>query len=116
MKCDDMPQKLISLLYDELDEKEAAKIHAHLKTCTACRQVYEELGSTSKLLQKWEDVTPGMNFIFTQEPTSRWEVLKEKIHRLSWKRRLALGIPALAAVSLLFLAILNFRVSYHISD
>lgn len=113
MKCNDMPKNLVSLLYGELDPDEGKRIRAHIKTCPSCRRVYKELQSTSKLLQKWEDVTPDMNFVFVHESLSRWKDWKEKLTQLSWGRRLAFGIPVFAAGLLVFLAVLNFRVSYH---
>ncbi len=107
-----MPQNLASLLYGELEPEEAKRIKAHLKACSSCRKVYQELQDTSKLLQKWEDGTPKMNLVFVHESASRWKAWKEKITQLGWGHRLALGVPALAVFSLIFLAVLNFRASY----
>lgn len=113
MKCNDMSKSLVSLLYGELDPDEGKQIRAHIKNCPSCRRVYKELQSTSKLLQKWEDVTPDMNFVFVHESSSRWKEWKEKLNQLRWGRRLAFGIPVFAAVLLVFLAVLNFRFSYN---
>ena len=112
MKCDDMPQRLVTLLYGELEPEEEKQIKAHLKACPACRQVYEELRGTSRVLQKWEDVAPKMNLVFVQEPVSRWKTWKEKYRQLDWGRRLALGVPVLAVLLFISLTVLNFRARY----
>ena len=112
MKCESMEQDLVSLLYGELEPEEAKRIHKHLKDCPSCNQAYEALQSTSKILQKWEDVTPRMNLVFVDESASRWKLFIEKIQQLSWGRRLALGVPAVAAVIFLFLGVLNFRAGH----
>ena len=108
-----MPQHLVSLLYGELPSREAQQVKKHLKTCSSCQQAYQELQNTSKLLRTWEDATPKQNFVFVTEHASRWETWKEKIHMLSWGRRLALGIPAAIVVLLVSLAALNVRFSHH---
>ena len=112
MKCDDMPQYLVSLLYDELEPEEAEKIQTHIQACDVCRKAYQELLSTSKLLGKWEDADPRMNLVFVSESVSRWRTWKEKLAGLSWGRRLAIGIPAFAVLCLVILAALNFRLNY----
>jgi hypothetical protein len=53
-----MPERMVSLLYGEVEAKEEKAIRAHLKECAACRQAFDELKSTSTILGQWEDVTP----------------------------------------------------------
>lgn len=111
MKCKDMPQQLVSLLYGELEADEAKKIEAHIEKCPSCRKTYQELRTTTRLLEKWEDAVPKGHFVFVNEPASHWTRWKEKFVTLSPWRRLAVGIPAFAAVCLIFLSLLNFRAS-----
>jgi hypothetical protein len=105
-----MPHQLVSLLYDELSPVEAKKVRAHLKACLECRKAYQELQSTSELLEKWEDAAPNMQWVFASQSASPWQSVREKFRRLTWNRRLAVGLPALAATALLLLAVLNFRI------
>ena len=112
MKCKDMPQHLVSLLYGEIEPEEAKKIKTHIKSCVSCGKAFQELKTTSKLLQKWEDETPSMKLVFVGESASRWKTWKEKVTGLSWGRRLALGVPALAVFILIGLAALNSHISY----
>lgn len=110
MKCKNMPERLVSLVYEELDADQSTEVRAHLDACEACRGIYEELSSTTHLLAEWKDVAPETNFVFVTETASRWAERWRRIRGLGWGRRLALGIPALAAAALLVLAILNVRV------
>jgi hypothetical protein len=112
MKCENMYSELVALLYGELEPEEAKRIRAHLKTCRSCKEAYEELQGTSKLLEKWEDVSPRMNFVFVKDATSRWKAFKEKISQLNWGRRLAFGVPAVIVLSFLILSATNFRAGY----
>jgi len=113
MKCDNMPQYLVSLLYKDLDPEEKKEVRNHLKKCPSCRKAYEELQQTSSILEKWEDIEPKMNLVFVREASSRWNTLKESIHRLSWGRRFAFGIPGVFVIMLIFLSLLHFRAAYH---
>ena len=112
MKCNDMQQQLVSLVYGELDPEEEKSVQAHLESCSSCLEIYQEMKGTSDLLEKWEVETPKMNFLFVSESTSPWKAWKEKLIRLSWGRRLAWGIPAFATVCFLILALLNFQADY----
>ena len=111
MKCEDMPQYLVSLLYGELQPDEEEKVKKHIESCTACRNVYQELESTTGILERWEDEKPKLGLVFVNEPVSRWKAWREKLNSLSWTRRLALGVPAFAVLVLVFLAVLNFRMN-----
>ena len=112
MKCEDMPQHLVSLLYGELQPDEEEKIKTHIESCASCRKAYQELESTTGILEKWEDEKPKLSLVFVNEPVSRWKTWLEKLNSLSWARRFALGVPAFAALVLVFLAVLNFRISH----
>ena len=111
MKCKDMPQQLVSLLYGELEADEAKKIQNHIEKCPSCRKAYQELQTTTHLLEKWEDAVPHGHFVFVNDSASLWARWKERFLQLSGWRRMAVGIPAFAAICLVFLSLLNFRAS-----
>ncbi len=116
MKCDDMYQRLVSLLYGELDTEENKQVHKHLEQCKSCNRVYKELQNTVKVLDHWEDIQPSFKHIFVRDTSSWWARQKTRIEHMGWGTRLACGIPVFAAVALVFLAVLNFRVGYHEGD
>ncbi|MBN2030351.1 zf-HC2 domain-containing protein [bacterium] len=113
MKCDDIHQSLVSLLYGELDIEESKQVHKHLKQCKSCSQVYKELQNTVKVLDQWKDIQPNFKYVFIHEPATWWIIQWARFKQIGWGRRLALGIPAIVAAVLVFLALLNFRVGYH---
>jgi len=115
MKCDNAPETLVSLLYDELDLKEEKKIRKHLEHCPSCRKIFEELQDTTELLGKWEDEAPGSKTVFMQEPATAWQALKEKIWGQSGFRP-AWGLPMMVGAALLLLFIFNFRAGYENGD
>jgi len=112
MRCDEMPEKLVSLLYGELDKKEADTVRSHMKTCGGCKEVFQEMKSTQNLLVKWEDAPPKTHFVFVSQPAGRLETWKEKIGQFSRSRGLALGIPLLTVICLAFLSISKFQIHH----
>jgi len=111
MKCNDMPEKLVALLYNELSPTKATQVQKHLKQCKSCMQAYQELQSTTKILNKWEDATPNMNFIFMKEKHSRLQSWIENIRQMSWPVRVAWSVPAVAILFLVFLSATHFHAS-----
>ena len=97
MKCKEMPQHLVSLLYGEISTQDKKKIKTHMTSCDACREAYEEIADTSRILTKWEDLDPRMHVTFVREQASTWQSVKKTFNRWSLGRRLIIGIPAFAA-------------------
>jgi hypothetical protein len=59
MRCDEIQEQLVDLLYNEGGTPPAnVEIQDHLETCPACRQELEELRQTGKYLRTWEDESP----------------------------------------------------------
>ncbi|MBW1887582.1 MAG: zf-HC2 domain-containing protein [Deltaproteobacteria bacterium] len=112
MKCKEMPQYLISLLYNEVTETEAADIRHHIEICSRCRKTFQELEGTSQILAQWEDESPDANFTFVSEPTVGLKSWWERLKHLSFTRRLFIAVPALVCTVLVLLAAINFRASY----
>ena len=111
MKCKDMPEQLVSLLYGELEADEKKRVKDHIKKCASCRQAYQELQSTTNILEKWEDVAPKGHFVFVKEPTSVFNRWRERFSELTGWSKAAVGIPAFAVICLVFLSFLNFRAT-----
>jgi hypothetical protein len=59
MRCDEIQEHLIDLLYDEGGaSQENSELRDHLLSCPACRGEYEELQQTRKHLGIWKDESP----------------------------------------------------------
>jgi predicted anti-sigma-YlaC factor YlaD len=59
MRCDEIQEHLIDLLYDERGPRpENLELHEHLRTCSACRMEFEELKQARRHLQVWKDEAP----------------------------------------------------------
>jgi anti-sigma factor RsiW len=59
MRCDEIQEQLIDLLYDEGGASpENSELQDHLRGCPACRREYEELQQTRKHLRIWKDESP----------------------------------------------------------
>jgi len=111
MKCNDMPEKLAALLYNELEPKEAGRVQKHLEGCQSCMQAYQKLQSTTQLLGKWEDATPNMNFVFVKDTHSRLQTWIQKMRHFRWPVRIAWSVPAVALLFLVALSVTNFHAS-----
>ncbi len=112
MNCKEMPQYLISLLYNDVTDTEAAEIRRHIESCSYCRQTFQEIEGTSRILAQWEDESPNANFTFVSEPTIGFKSWWEWLKNLSLGRRLVIAIPVFACAALVLLAAINFRASY----
>lgn len=116
MKCDQMPELLISLLYNELDSSQEKTVQKHLKSCAYCRQSFQELQSTTRMLKQWEPEDPRFHHVFITEPEHRWRFVKNRLTGLGWAPKLAIGLSA-ACISVLFiLALFNFTADYKNGD
>ena len=112
MKCEHMPEHLIALLYNELGKDQEKNVQKHLKTCTQCQKTFQELQSTTRLLNQWEDLDPKFNHVFMNEPLSPLQSMRARISHWGLLQKLTYGIPAFCAVTILFLAIINFKTEY----
>ena len=81
MKCDQMHSLMIDYLYDEISDKNRGILESHLATCEKCSAEINTLKSTSKILQKWEDVEPDFNLVMVSEKVTWLNNLKEKLEK-----------------------------------
>ncbi len=59
MRCEDIQEKYIDLLYDERGTPSASpELEAHIASCPSCRKELEELRSTREKLRLWDDEPP----------------------------------------------------------
>jgi len=70
MKCHKAWRLINELLDGEIREKDRLRLEAHLKGCSACRQVYEELKAMKALVAPAEAVEPA---------DSVWERVKNRL-------------------------------------
>jgi len=109
MKCKENPEKLISLIYDEINEDEKKRLLEHIESCESCKKSYKELTSTKNILNKWEDRDPEMNLVFAQKPESWWKKISDNMKTLSMPKKLAFTVPATVVCLFLLLSIFNFQ-------
>jgi hypothetical protein len=59
MKCDEIQERFVDLLYDEPGLTPAdPEVEAHIRDCPKCRRELTELGTARKLLKAWKDEPP----------------------------------------------------------
>jgi anti-sigma factor RsiW len=96
----------ISLLMDgELSDEQAQALQLHLSACVICRQAQEDFHLLRQEIQSYQSQFD------TSAPRHRFDSLldgtfapKSK-HLPFWRRRIALPVPALAFIALLFVAL-----------
>ncbi len=47
-------------LFEELSLEEQQQLHTHLRTCTACQKLFEEIRSTDTLIKRAKEQTPQL--------------------------------------------------------
>jgi hypothetical protein len=59
MRCDEIRERLVDLLYDERGTPPASpELKAHVDSCPSCRKELEELRGLQGALRTWEDEPP----------------------------------------------------------
>ncbi|MBN2416964.1 zf-HC2 domain-containing protein [bacterium] len=120
MKCDMMPELLVSYLYNELEPDEIDAVKQHLETCRSCAEIYDELRESSALLSRWPDENPHFNVRFIHTRAGWGTALKSWLNRLNAGQKVLVGLPAVVCGVLLLLSAVNFRVessdgTWHVS-
>jgi hypothetical protein len=98
MRCDEIQEGFIDLLYDETGDSEAGReLREHLRSCSNCRKELEELKKTREYLQLWKDESPLKDLA-----TSGLEAFRpRRVSRHPWRYA---AIAAMVLVTLLALA------------
>jgi hypothetical protein len=104
MRCDEIQEGFIDLLYDETSAPQASsELREHLRICPNCRKELDELKKTRKYLQLWRDESPLHGVSIPRRETFR-------ARSFGWTWRYA-GIAAMALITLLALA--NTQMSWN---
>jgi anti-sigma factor RsiW len=77
-ECDLMRGELSAYLDNELDPDERMRVESHIQSCQPCREEYESLMKTSKLLQRLPDVKLRRSFTISENQLAK----KKSIDRL----------------------------------
>jgi hypothetical protein len=103
MRCDEIQEGLIDLLYDDTgDSQSSRELREHLRTCSNCRKEFQELKSTRQCLQLWKDESPLRDFSWAGRESF-------KPRRLFWRPLRYAAVAAMLLISLLALA--NTQIS-----
>src|SRR2546427_4409303 len=108
MRCDEIQERFVELLYDETGTPPAsAELRAHVDSCPACRAELEELRSVRGALAAWKD-EPPLRSVARARPRERSAPASGP-----WLLRAA-RYGALAAMALLaFLALANAEITWN---
>lgn len=111
MKCTIKKEDLIAFIYEEIDEKKKRMIEEHIKNCPECAGEIAALKKDSNILQKWRVNVPEMDLKFSGEkpaviPSGKNRSLKTRVLRTGSM------FAAAAAIILVVLSLLNFKVEY----
>ena len=105
MRCDQVQETIIDLIYDPSSTlPENMEIREHLRTCPACRKELEELAQTRKYLQHWEDEPPARHFTWPRKSPDPARLLGRRSLRYA-------AIAAMVLISVLALA--NTRITWN---
>jgi predicted anti-sigma-YlaC factor YlaD len=68
MRCDEIQERFVDLLYDERGTPSASpELRAHIESCPACREEFEGLKNLQKTLRSWED-EPALRPVYLPRP------------------------------------------------
>jgi len=112
MKCDEIKEKFMELIYGEISPEDKKKVQAHLRRCKDCKKEFMELKNTSAVLQKWEIPEPNMNLVFVREKTPLFARLKESLPVLNFNfKKFGMAFGGTFAGILILLSLVNFEVT-----
>jgi hypothetical protein len=104
MRCDEIHEHFVDLLYDEGGTAPANReLQDHVRTCSVCCEELEELKQTRKYLKEWKDESPLRSISI-----ARQESLLKKRSNGTYLRYAAVA----AMVLLCFLALANTELTW----
>jgi hypothetical protein len=105
MRCEEIQERFIEFVYDEGGVSPVnTEIQEHLRSCSACREEFEELKQTRRYLQLWKDESPLRSVNLPVRNT-------EPAWKFGWKYARYAAIAAMLVVC--FLAIANAQISWN---
>jgi hypothetical protein len=75
MKCNEIKDKMMDYLFNELSEDENKLIKTHLKSCKECSTELENFSSTVKVMEKWPEIEPEEKMVFVTPKTGLIETV-----------------------------------------
>ena len=115
MKCNDVKNKMMDYLFNELSEAETSSYKTHLKECHECQNELQKFSSTVNIMNKWPEVEPKRDMVFITPKTSFIEKVKQSFHNDAYKTSV-LRWTGRFAVAAIVLAVLIFRTNVHYSE
>jgi len=106
MRCDEIQERYIDLLYRERGTPPAeTELTAHVRACAHCRNQLMELQSVRALLSSWKDEPPfrTVTVLPAPRPSSRTPLLRTPLRYLA----------VAAGLLLVFLALANLEISWN---
>jgi hypothetical protein len=105
MRCDEIQEHFIDLLYDEgVDSPASLEVREHIRTCSVCRKELEELRQTRKYLQLWKDEHPRQSVAIAKPAVARK-------HSPGWQYLRYAAIAAMLIIT--FMALANTQISWN---
>jgi hypothetical protein len=100
MRCDEIQERFIDLLYDEPGiAPPDPEVREHVLNCPECRQALEQLRQTRKVLALWND----------EAPLRRVEIPRHR-QPVAWRYLRYAAIAAMVVMS--FLAVSNVQIKW----
>jgi hypothetical protein len=106
MRCDEIQERFVELLYREHGTPSAsAELVAHLDSCPACRRELEDLRAVREFLGRWKDEAPLRPVTLPSTPAAPQPVFAV------WRSLRYAGVAAMVLLSLLALS--NAEISWN---
>jgi predicted anti-sigma-YlaC factor YlaD len=84
MRCEDIRDRFVELLYDEVGTPAASsELRGHIRSCPSCRQQMDELKELQGTLREWKDELP-LRPIVLPEAVSAKPVRGPRLHSGFW--------------------------------
>jgi len=107
MRCEDIKERFVDLLYDERGTPPASpELRGHLASCPSCRQQLEELRATRTALAAWQDEAPLRPVLIPRAARPAKNPLRAALSCLRFA-------AAAAVIVLAFLAIANAEITWN---
>ena len=106
--CSRNRKLIVCLALDELDNRQARDLRAHLENCDGCARYLAEISSVTEKLtapEQASDIRASESFhrsvmsrLRAEESGSAWETLAAYLREIAMQRRLVLSVAAVVAI------------------